>query len=102
MPRQKLKITFENGEEFEVKVTPKVEVAVEKYFKVGMQSMGSDAHAEHLYYMAYVALHHTGKENRSFEDFMNDLEDVDVVGQTPEDADASDPSMTGPPGISSS
>jgi len=102
MARQKLKIIMENGDEFEVKVTPKVEVAVEKYFKIGMQSMGGDAHAEHLYYMAYIALHYMGKESRSFADFMNELEDVDVIKATPEDDDANDPFTTGQQEISSS
>jgi len=77
---------FNDGSKYEVKVTPKVEVAVEKHYKKGLKSLNDDAHAEHLYHMAWIALNYSGmlvNSPQSFDDFLNDLEDVEVI--TPEE-----------------
>lgn len=87
MARQKLKVTYTDGRVLETKITPKVEVAVEKQFKVGLQSLQGDAHAEHFYYMAWAGLHYAGQEGKSFEDFLDALEDVEPIDQKKDEAE---------------
>lgn len=84
MPRQRLKITYDDGRVVEAKVTPKVEVAVEKHFNIGLAAIQDDMHAEYLYYMGWAAVHHGGMEGDNFEKFLDKLEDVDLVKFDPE------------------
>jgi hypothetical protein len=85
MARQKLTVTYVDGRVASAKITPRVEVALEKNFNIGLGTMqnAEGMHAEYLYYMAWAALHYSGQEGKNFEDFLNVLEDVDMVDPKP-------------------
>ncbi len=96
MSRVKIKIEFTDGNKYEVKVTPKVEVAVEKHYKKGLKSLNDDAHAEHLYHMAWIALNYSGMspDHDTFDMFLDRLEDVEVI--SPDENEGEDFTKLGP------
>ena len=75
-----LRISYLDGRDaVEVRIGPKAEVAFERHFKISLTKAGQDISAEHLYYLAWTALHHSGKEPLDFDSFLDVLDDVDGV-----------------------
>ena len=75
----KLKITFTDGREVEVLAGPRAEVACERHFKKSILEIGNSGSIEAVYFLAWAALHFSGKEPKGFDDFLNDLADVDYL-----------------------
>jgi hypothetical protein len=96
MPRQKLKVVYLDGKEIEAKITPRAEVATERFFERGMAKLQDDAHAEHLYYLAWAALHYADKEPRAFEHFLSDIEDIEMVSNPKDTISGDDVDPTQP------
>lgn len=88
MAGQKFLVKYTDGRQIEAKISPRAEVEVERKFGIGLTEMQGAIHAEYLYYMAWAGLHYSGKEPLSFDDFLNELDDIDPVEvKKPEDAE---------------
>jgi hypothetical protein len=93
MARQELKVTMNNGKEYIVKVTPRVEVNVELHFKIGLPSIQNDPHAEHVYYLGWAAMVVAKMYHSDFDAFLDELDDVDPIV---EEEDPSDDGIDNP------
>lgn len=84
---QKFKITHLDGKEYVAKVTPRCEVNTEQHFGIGLGNMQKDGKAEVLYYMAWQAAVVAKREHRSFEEFLDDIDDVTPLEVKEEEED---------------
>jgi hypothetical protein len=82
-------VTYADERNVEVKVTPKVQLAFERQYGMGLPKASKDMHNEYLFYLAWKALQFSGQETREFEDFVDSIDDVDVAG-----ADRADPTRS--------
>lgn len=73
-PSKRLRITLTDGRTYDVKFTPKAQVQAERHF--GRSLLTSDK-IEEAYYMGFISLQVAGLYHGGFEDFLNELEDVD-------------------------
>jgi hypothetical protein len=89
----RFKVTYKDGKELEVRVSPKAQVMFERHFKQTMSSFGKDPGAEHLCYLTWAGLHCAGMEGEDYETFLDKLADVDPVDASGEEAD---PTQTAP------
>ena len=76
-----LKVTTENGAK-DYSVGPKVQVAFEREFKVGLpKAFSADQKMEHLYWLAWKASHAAGEVVKPFDGWLDTVQAVEVVGQ---------------------
>lgn len=87
----KVKVTYEDGRDVEVKVTPAAQVAFEREYGIGLPKASDDMRNEYLFFLAWKALQLSGNETRGFESFMESIDDVEVNGRQP-----ADPTESGP------
>lgn len=84
-----LDVTFADGSATTVKVTPKVETALERKYEMTLEE---SKRREHVFFAAFVGLKHAGKEvGDDFDAFLDTLEDVQLV-----DGDEQEPDPTNP------
>lgn len=83
----KLKVSYTDGRTVEINAGPKAQVAFERKFDLPLTSL---ERVEHLYYVAHIALHFAGLEEKDFDDFLGR---IDAVEQA---AGASEPDPTRP------
>lgn len=81
----KLKVSYSDGQTVEINAGPKAQVAFERKFDLPLTSL---ERVEHLYYVAHIALHFAGLEEKDFEDFLGR---IDSVEQAQEAASKTDP-----------
>ena len=78
-----LKVSFTNGSELEAgtyPVTPVVQVAFEREFKTGMgKAFQTDMRSEHIYWLAWKAMHAAGKVVKPFDGWLGELASVEIV-----------------------
>ena len=81
-----LKITLTNGDVTEQKITPSVEYAFEQHAGKGFyKAIGEDQKQSEVYWIAWKLLFSAGFEVKPFgEKFLETLEKVEVVDDTPE------------------
>lgn len=89
MAQMKLKVTYVDGRETEIVVSPKAQVETERHFKSTDQA--SAQRIESHYFMAWAALHYAGQEPADFDAFLGTIADVEESEQTVEDEAGSDP-----------
>jgi len=79
-----LRVTH-NGETNEYVVGPKVQVAFEREWKVGMpKALTNDQRMEHLYWLAWKAQQASGAVVKPFDGWLEGVEAVEVVeGESP-------------------
>ena len=79
-----LRVTH-NGETNEYVVGPKVQVAFEREWKVGMpKALTNDQRMEHLYWLAWKAQQASGAVVKPFDGWLDGVEAVEVVeGESP-------------------
>lgn len=87
----KVNVTYDDGKELEVKVTPAVQVAFEREYGMGLAKASQDMRNEYMYFLAWKALQLTGNETSDFDTFVGTIEDVDIVR-----SEKSDPTVSGP------
>ena len=74
-----LRVTH-NGDTNEYTVGPKVQVAFEREWKVGMpKAFSSDQKVEHIYWLAWKAMGASGAVVKPFDGWMDGLEAVEIV-----------------------
>lgn len=77
MASKRLRILYTDGRgPVEVIVGPRAQVEVERHFGMAFTDM---AKVEQVYFMAWAAVHYAGGEPRSFESFLDVIEDVEPV-----------------------
>ncbi|MCU1494809.1 MAG: hypothetical protein JWO62_2573 [Acidimicrobiaceae bacterium] len=89
-----LKLTVEriDGSKDTYPVLAKTKIAFERHFGVGIGTLGESKRTEHVYWLAWDAEHTAGKVVKLFDDWANDIADVDVDEESaPLDAAASPP-----------
>jgi hypothetical protein len=79
-----LRVTHE-GESNEYVVGPKVQVAFEREWKVGMpKALTNEQRMEHLYWLGWKAQQASGKVVKPFDGWLDGVESVEVVeGERP-------------------
>ncbi len=87
----RVQVTYEDGKDIEVKVTPAAQVAFEREYGMGLPKASEDMRNEYLFYLAWKALQLSGHEPHGFDDFVASIDDVMVNG-----SDVSDPTESGP------
>lgn len=80
MISMKLDIVMVTGETVPVVVSPKVQVEFERHYNCGIASAfgGDDMRMEHVYYLAWKAASHLRKTSKSFDDWLDDVEDIEM------------------------
>lgn len=77
----KMKVEYKDGTDVEVKVGPRAEVALERQFEIA----AADAtHNEHIYYLAWAALHFAGQEpakSAEFDAWLDLIVDANVIDE---------------------
>lgn len=74
-----LRITA-NGETTDVQVGPKVQVAFEREWKIGMpRAFGDQQRFEYVYWIAWKALHVAGNVVKPFDGWLETVENVEMV-----------------------
>lgn len=73
----KLKVTFVDGREEIVPAGPRAQVDLERHFKISVAEANK---IEHVYYLAWTALTLQGKESKEFDAWLDDISDVDPIG----------------------
>jgi hypothetical protein len=89
MPAIRIKVTYMDGREETVKITPRAQVEAEERFS-GMNDVSA---VRASYWMAWRSLHQAGKEPLDYETWLDRIEDAEAV-ETVEDKKTLDP----PPG----
>ncbi|HEY7821974.1 MAG TPA: hypothetical protein VIG24_04030 [Acidimicrobiia bacterium] len=70
--------------ETDYRLTPAVVVAFERQFKVGIgKAFASEQKAEHMYWLAWKCVQHSGAEVKPFEGWLDTITDVQMVEDTP-------------------
>lgn len=93
MAAPRFKVTYLDGKEVEVRVSPKAQVMFERHYQMTMSAYGKNPGVEHIYYMAWAGLHCAGMEGSDFETFLGKLQDAEAVDTSAEEAD---PTQTAP------
>lgn len=81
----RVQVTYDDGRELEVKVTPAAQVAFERQYGMGLPKASQEMRNEYLFYLAWKALQLSGNESREFDDFVSSIDDVAVNGNDPSD-----------------
>jgi hypothetical protein len=76
-----LKIVQTDGTTTECRITPAIEFAFEKYYKIGfLKAFREEEKQSHLFYLAWEALRRSGVTVKPFgEEFVATLDSVEVV-----------------------
>jgi hypothetical protein len=79
-----MKVSYNDGTDVVVRVSPKVQVQFERHFKKSMFDYGLSPLQEENFYLAWLALRDAGKDcPDDFEAFLDLIDDVDPVRDTP-------------------
>lgn len=73
----KFDITYLNGRKATAIAGPRAQVACERHFKKGIGEIVNSGAIETVYFLAWAALHFSGQEAADFDQFLNDIEEVD-------------------------
>lgn len=79
MSRMKLSVTLIGQDPIQVTVLPKAEVMVEQKFDVGLPSLKDNGRATYFYALGWAAMTCAKRYHKSYEDFLDELEDVDPI-----------------------
>jgi hypothetical protein len=75
-----LRVETENGSG-DYQVGPKVQVAFEREWKVGMpKAFNTEQKMEHLYWLAWKAVHASGEVVKPFDGWLDSVTSVEIVG----------------------
>jgi hypothetical protein len=95
-------VTYDDGRVVEAVAKPKDVVAFERQYGQSMTvfaDKSTPTHMEWLFYLAWSPLHRSKQEPRAFDEFLDAVEDVDLVDEESEAAPFSPaPSDAPPPG----
>jgi hypothetical protein len=79
--KQSFEITYDDGRKVLAVAKPKDFVAFERQYDKPMTAFsGGGTHDEWLYYLAWSALHRSGSEPAAFDEFLDHVDDLEVIG----------------------
>lgn len=91
----KMRVTYTDGRKVDVLAGPKALVLTERQFKTGMSA--ENPLLEHVYFLAWIALHKSGKEPQSdFDLWLDTVDDVESLEPDEEVEAAEDPTPPAP------
>ena len=65
-------------------VSPKVQVLFEREFRTGIgKALSTEQKVEHLYWLAWKAMHAGGRVVKPFDGWLEDIVDVQIVDEKP-------------------
>jgi hypothetical protein len=73
---KRIRIMYTDREPLEVRMGPSAQVQVEDHFDMGLTDMNR---VTHVYYMAWASAHHAKLEHRSYAEFLDAIDDVEMV-----------------------
>lgn len=94
----KTETTYTDGRKVVTTAAPKDYVAFERQYNLPMGVFSDDGVAtriEWIYYLAWSPLHRAKQEPRAFDEFLDDVLDVDVIVDGPVDATPFPPAPSG-------
>jgi hypothetical protein len=77
----KLSVTYLDGRSEEVTLTPGDLIAFERKFDLSFAAVEKDPRMEHVVFLAWNGLRRTGRETRSFDEFIDDVGDFNSGGE---------------------
>jgi len=85
MISMKMNIAMVTGESVPVVVSPKVQVEFERQYNCGIASAfsGDEMRMEYVYFLAWKAATHLHKTSKEFEDWLDDVDDIEMVEDDP-------------------
>jgi ribulose bisphosphate carboxylase small subunit len=76
----RLRVVTSDGELGEFAVTPKVQVEFERHFKIGVgKAFQQEQRVEHMYWLAWKAVHAAGHAVKPFDSWLDDIVDVQMA-----------------------
>ena len=80
MISMKMDVLMTSGDKVPVIVTPKAQVEFERHYKLGIaNAFGDDMRMEYIYFLAWKAMVHIGRTTKSFDDWLDDVEDIEMA-----------------------
>ena len=80
----RLQIVTKDGTDKIYQITPRIEVAFEREMKGGFHKIFREQEkTEHIYWLAWKCIHVSGDTVKSFDDFLDNIESVDILGDNP-------------------
>lgn len=79
MMSMKLEVVTTGGR-YPVNITPKVQVEFERHYGVGIaKAFSEDQKIEHIYFLAWKAMHYAGLTASQFDQWLDDVLDVEMT-----------------------
>ncbi len=78
-----MKVIYNDGKETVVRVAPKAQVQFEQHFGRSMFDYGMSPTQEQNFYLAWLSLRVAGKDAPEFDEWLDLIDDVDPVSDTP-------------------
>lgn len=76
----RLRVVTTAGELGEFPLTPKVQVEFERHFKIGVgKAFQQEQKVEHMYWLAWKAVHAAGVPVKPFDSWLDDVVDVQMA-----------------------
>lgn len=80
----RLRVVMAEGDGGEFSVSPKVQVMFEREFRTGIgKALSTEQKVEHLYWLAWKAMHASGRVVKPFDGWLEDIVDVQIVDDKP-------------------
>ena len=81
MISMKMDVVLTTGETVSIIVSPKVQVDFERHYKLGIANAfgGDEMRMEYVYYLAWKAMAHVGKTAKTFDDWLDDVADIEMI-----------------------
>jgi hypothetical protein len=80
----RLQIVTKDGVDKIYQITPRIEVAFEREWKGGFHKIfRTEEKTEHVYWLSWKCIHSNGDTTKSFDDFLDSIESVDILGDDP-------------------
>lgn len=90
-----IRVHYGDGRVADAVAGPKAQVMVERHFGTTIPKLTDGGGAEHGYYLAWAALTAAKRETREFDDFLDAIDDIEVLAE--EDAPAGPTESARPP-----
>lgn len=78
-------ITYVDGRVVHATTRPKDCVAFERQYGESIEAIKNAPKIEYIHYLAWSALHTTARESRSFDEFLDVVDEITVGGEAPVD-----------------
>jgi hypothetical protein len=78
-----MRVSTSDGPQGEFAISPKVQVEFERQYKTGIgKAFESDLKMEHIYWLAWKAMHYAGRVVKPFDTWLDDVAEIEVVNES--------------------